>query len=175
MSDFLTALHAEIADLERQLAGSPIYVKLRRAQELRDAYLITDATAPAATIVVQRDRPHTVRPAASGNSALMLDAVRAHLRGKTYATPTRELMEVLEKSGIEVGGSVPQNNVSSLLSKAPDITSLGRKGWILADSETEKAGDAGPEKAASPASVSTSTPVEPGGEVAHEDMSDNFR
>lgn len=38
---------------------------------------------------------------------------------------------MLKDRGIEVRGAVPQNVVSSTLSKSPDIQANGRKGWIL--------------------------------------------
>jgi hypothetical protein len=83
-------------------------------------------------------------------------------------------MDVLARNGIEIGGVKPQNSVSSLLSKTPDIISHGRKGWTLRR-DTEKAGDDTPDKETSPASVQPSTPVEPGEEVAHDDTLDVFR
>lgn len=175
MSEFLKALNGEIVDLERQLAGSPVYVKLRRAQELRDAYLITDVvTDVAQPAAVQHDPSRAARPLSSGNSVIVLDAVKAYLRGRAHPMPTREIISKLGSAGIEIGGSVPQNNLSSLLSKSPDIVSHGRSGWTLG-ADTEKADDAGPEQAASSASVSTSAPVEPGEEVAHEEVGDIFR
>lgn len=172
MSEFMRALESEIAELERQLSASPIYVKLRRAQELRDAYAITDietkGPAPA-----PREAPRAARPSASGTSAAIVDAVREYLYGKEIPVPTREIMSVLESRGIAVGGTVPQNSVSSLLSKTPDVISHGRRGWTL-DSDKEKAGDDAPGKDASPALFQpSSTSVEPDEEVAHENNLNN--
>ena len=171
MHEFLRLLDAEIADLERQLSASPIYVKLQRAKNLRDAYLITDG-AETSVAAPRHEAVRHARPLASGNSAAVLEVVKSHLRGKTRPVPTRDIMSVLKDRGVEVGGAIPQNNVSSLLSKANDIVSHGRLGWTLADHDMEKAGDATLLGASSPASVSTSTPVEPGEEVAHDNTDD---
>lgn len=168
--DFLTALESEIAELERQLTSSPLYVKLRRAQDLRDAYILADSRPAERVQATARDDPRPdprpTRPFASGTSAAIIDAVKDHLKGRTTPTRTRDLMDMLSAKGIEVGGAVPQNSVSSMLSKSPDIVSHGRAGWTLA--EKNKAGDDAPSKDASPALTVTSTPVEPGGEVAHD-------
>ncbi len=81
-------------------------------------------------------------------------------------------MEMLAANNIEVGGSVPQNVVSSLLSKSPDFQSHGRSGWTLVK---EKADGAPPESGASSASDQPqSDPVKTGEEVHNEKINDIF-
>ena len=134
MSDFVKALEAEIEGLERQLEESPVYVKLREAKRLREMYAsIQSAKAVPRTRTRQR-------PLASGASGEILAAVRKYLVGKSEPTPTREILQMLAGEGIEVTGAVPQNVVSSTLSKAEDIKANGRKGWTLKENEPPSEG-----------------------------------
>lgn len=150
MSNFIAAVDAEIAELERQLAAHPAYCKLR---ELRRVRAIYSAEAP-------RSAPAQVRPMASGAGGAIVAAVREFIADRTEPTPTREILEMLARKGIAVGGANPQNVVSSSLSKAPDIQANGRKGWTL---KTEKADDVFPEGDTSSALFEnrSSQPVEP--------------
>lgn len=168
MSSFIEALEGEIAFLERELSTNPTFVKLQGARQLLDAYRLTETKPPK--IAVQQDAYRTARQFASGNSAVIIDFVRSFLRGQTGPTPARDIMGALTEQGIQIGGTLPQNSVNSLLSKSDDFISHGRAGWTLA--VTEKAGDDAPDKDASPASVQPSAPVEPGGEVAHDNITD---
>ena len=168
MSRFLEALNAEIAALEAALEGSPIYMKLREAQRLRNLYVheapsvhVGEAHVVATSAV--RAKPRLF----SGKSLDALEAAKAFLAGKDRPTPTVEVMEHLQSVGITFGGLAPQNTVSSILSKSPDFKSNGRAGWTL--TEKSLADDENPAKDASPANDQPqSAPVEPGEEVAHE-------
>jgi hypothetical protein len=174
VSDFIDALEAEIADLERQLETSPIYVKLREARRLLAIYQPPQNTGEHRVRVALRQKGARGPRPASGNAAVVFDAVKGYLHGRVRPTPINEIMEMLKARGVEPGGTIPRNSVSSLLSRYKLVfVSHGRDGWTLA--ETEKAGDDAPEKDASPASVSTSAPVEPGEEVAHDNTLDVFR
>jgi hypothetical protein len=140
MSSFVKALDAEIADLERELEGNPTYMKLCEAKRLRAVYTKSEPAPRPAT----RPAPATSRPFSSGAGAAILSAIRDFIADKREPTPTRDLMEWLEVSGVEVGGANPQNVVSSMLSKSPEFISHGRSGWTLAvpeGRETEKADD----------------------------------
>jgi hypothetical protein len=140
MTSFLHALDAEIADLERQLEANPTFKKLREAKRLRAFYGSEASGSSGLPSANQGERagPGASRPFSTGISADILAAARAYMEGKLVPVPTRELMRHLEQEGIEVGGSVPQNAVSSLLSKSPDFVSQGRKGWLLASVSPEK-------------------------------------
>lgn len=129
MPDFVKALDAEIAELERQLEDSPLYVKLREAKRLREMYSLR-APDP-------RDYPVKTRQTApvGGVSGEILTAVREYIAGRKEPTPTREIVAMLEKRGIEINATVPQNVVSSTLSRAPDIQANGRRGWTLKENE----------------------------------------
>lgn len=144
MSDFIAALTAEIASLERELKMHPAYAKLREAKRLLAVYTGTHTPEAAQTPPAP---PRPSRPSASGISAEIISAVREHLAGRLHPTPTRALMDVLAQKGVEVSGSVPQNVVSSLLSKSPEFISHGRTGWTLA---TKSTGDTNPAKDTSP-------------------------
>lgn len=69
------------------------------------------------------------------------------LAGRSSPTPTREILKRLVDRDVEIGGTSPQNALSSILSKSPEFIPHGRSGWTLAvqdGHETEKVDDADP-------------------------------
>lgn len=144
MSNFIEALQDEISTLERRLAADPTYVKLSELRRVLAIY--TDSGTSTG-------RNERRRPPTSGISAEILDAAGRILEGRTRPTTTREIMVLLGQGGIQVGGSKPQNTVSSLLSKSDRFVSHGRFGWTLVvphGYDEEKAGDERSGQAASP-------------------------
>lgn len=168
MSRFLEALNAEIAALEAALEGSPIYMKLREAQRLRNLYVHETPSVEVREAHIGATSGIRAKPRLfSGKSLDALEAAKAFLAGKERPTPTVEVMEHLESVGITFGGSAPQNTVSSILSKSPDFKSNGRAGWTL--TERNLADDENPAKDTSPANDQPqNAPVDSGEEVAHE-------
>ena len=134
---FVEAMKAEIADLELQLHADPKYVKVHELKRLMALYVSAHDTPRKRTAT-----PSGSRPFASGAAATILGVVREILVGRTEPTPTQAIMEVLDERGVRVGGSVPRNSVSSILSKSEDFISHGRSGWTLVNGyDAEKAGD----------------------------------
>lgn len=138
MATFEDALRREIADLERAVEATPEFVKLREARRL---LLVYEASKPknAATEMspsVVASSPAPQARFTSGVASEVLRVVRAHLARQTRPIPTRELMDVLAREGVQVGGSTPQNAVSSILSKVSDIQANGRLGWSLVKNST---------------------------------------
>lgn len=62
-------------------------------------------------------------------------AIEAVSTSPTLPVPTREIMRELERQGVHVVGAVPQNVVSSILSRTPELMSNGRSGWTLTPQE----------------------------------------
>ena len=153
MSDFISALDHEITDLERALQAHPAFIKLQHLRSVRDLYAKRDDqganTAKVAPTAFRDEAPTTRRLPTTGVSVAILDAVREFLRDREYPTPTREIMAMLDRSGIRIGGTNPQNSVSSLMSKAPEILSRGRSGWVLKN--TNSAGGVLPGSVSPPA------------------------
>ena len=161
MSDFLEYMKAEIADLERQLAADRRYMKLASLKQVLEMY-----EAPAHGSRRRSASSSGSRPFASGVSVDILKVARELLAGRTEPTSTQAIMQALSDHGVHVGGTVPQNSVSSILSKATDFVSHGRSGWTLAvpnGHDKEKAGDERFEEAASPTLLDRrpDQPVEP--------------
>lgn len=147
MPGFVDALDTEISELEQELMGNPVYVKLQEARRLRAIYT-KEPASPALPQPRVRRRTRT-----TGASVTILEAVREFLSTKTAPTPTREIMDMLEQRGIELSGAVPQNTVSSILSKTDDVIANGRSGWTLTppdNAETNSTDDTNPTKEASP-------------------------
>ena len=143
---FVAALKAEIADLERQLHADPRYVKVNELKRVMALY-VSPHDAPRKRTAA----PSGSRPLASGAAAAILGVAKEILAGRTEPTPTQEIMETLGERGVHVGGSVPKNSVSSNLSKSEDFISHGRSGWTLANGyDEEEAGDGIADPAPSP-------------------------
>lgn len=123
---FVDAMKSEIADLERQLEANSTYVKIRELKRLLSVYNHDNNTT---NVDSKSQKKPTAQP--SGTSGTIVSAVKRAISGRTQPTRTREIMEMLSQNGIKVGGSAPQNIVSSLLSKSDEFKSHGRIGWTL--------------------------------------------
>lgn len=177
MHDFITALESEIADLERQIEATPTYAKLREAKRLLAMYRPSEPLQPKSRDTSQP----AMRPAAASPSPLRVGSNREAiitaaiecLRNRVLPMSTTAVLDVVQTRGVDVGGAIPRNNLSSILSRSDRFISHGRAGWTLAEGN-EKAGDDAPGKDASPALFQPhSAPVEPGGEVAHDNNLDD--
>jgi hypothetical protein len=92
--------------------------------------------------------------------------------------PTRELLELLAARGVKVGGQDPASTLSARLSRAPSLENIRQRGWwikgraddnnLRGDTSSALFINPGEAPAASP-----SAPVEPGEEVAHDNMTDD--
>lgn len=133
--NFLDTLDAEIATQERILETHPAYIKLKALRSTRALYVGGPApvaeTKPAQSRGVVRSAP------LSGKSLDAVKAVIDYLRLIGSPVRTAELMSILEKDGIQFSGNAPQNILSSLLSRSPDVVSKGgHVGWALTEWDT---------------------------------------
>ena len=163
MANFPEALKSEITRLERQLSENPTYKLLRDLRRVAEMYSDGDSEDPPRAMHRARDR------SPPGISAGILDAAKEFLAGRREPTPTKIVMEGLKERGVYVGGALPQNTVSSMLSKSEEFVSHGRTGWTLAvpaAQETEKVGDAALVQQPSPTLLDRriDQPTEPHGE-----------
>ena len=134
---FIEALTAEIADLERQLHSDPRYVKVHELKRVMALYVSTHDAPRKRTAT-----PFGLSPVCIWCGSSDLGRCQRDIGGRTEPTPTQEIMEALGERGVHVGGSVPRNSVSSVLSKSEDFISHGRSGWTLVNGhDIEKAGD----------------------------------
>jgi len=147
-------LEQEVARLEGELRHVPAFEQWRAARALLDIYKGAN-NKPAAEAPAPDRAPPRPRARPATTSDRILEATTDFLRGRTVATPTVEILEELTRRGIEVGGTVPRNSLSSLLSRADEFESQGRAGWTLksaeADRAHETADDANPTKETSSA------------------------
>jgi hypothetical protein len=141
MSSFLTALDAEIAELEATLNADPKAVKLRELRRVRDLYETNSTSthkAPDLAMEALFSVPLVKRSVGrkpSPERQRALAAAREFLAGKIAPTKTAEIYEHLVKSGITVGGTDPTNNLSAMLYHAPEFRSHKRSGWTLLTKE----------------------------------------
>jgi hypothetical protein len=173
MSAFLQAVESEIAALKRELMAHPAYVKMTELNRVRDLYRAAE-NAPTATTAIQPKANEGERkknaPPMAGKSLEAVNAVIEVLRSHGKPMRTAELLPHIVERGIIFNGNAPQNILSSLLSRSDDVVSKGgHVGWALASWDSEEGTSA--------ASVSPSSdvqphsgPVEPGQEVAHDNI-----
>lgn len=133
--NFLDTLDAEIAAQERVLETNPAYIKLKALRATRALYVGSPAPSHGAkpSQGASRERGAPL----SGKSLDAVNKVIAYLRIIGSPVRTAELMGILEGQGIQFSGATPQNILSSLLSRSPDVVSKGGHiGWALKEWDT---------------------------------------
>ena len=146
--DFVSALDAEIANLEQALEQDVRYIRLRELKKILRFYGGATSSQSATLNKVQgmapegkQSRPSVRQPSPAREKALA--AVKEYIRGLDRIVPTRELLEHLAASGIEVGGASPLNNLSAMISTSGMFEAHGRGGWTIKEetSDAEAAPD----------------------------------
>ena len=171
---FLNLLDQEIAAQERTLELHPAYIKLRALRAARALYAETETQkrADVATAPSPRDgsRRRQNVPAIGGKSLEAVNAVIEILSAQGKLMRTAELLPHIVDRGIIFAGDAPQNILSSLLSRSDDVVSKGGHiGWALASWDSTGGGK--PLPGSPPVDVQPhSGPVEPGQEVAHDNI-----
>ena len=174
MSDFLAAADLEISRLKASLARNPDFIKLQELERVREVYVGLASTPSRVSQNFPAPLPHVAHASQSrqllGWRDEALREVISYLTLKGAPAKTAELLDHLSDRGIVVPGKVPTNSVSSLLSKAEQVTSLGwHIGWTINSGDSVES--AQPHEGLLPTDVEPfSAPVEPGGEVAHDNM-----
>lgn len=136
MSDGLrAALSDEIAALERDLETDQRYRRMVMLKAVLAAYSANGDTNTAGG--TKRASSRRVSPA----TARIIDYLRSAIGSQLGPVPTRQLLVWLTDAGIPVPGSVPQNNVSAMLSHHSDFVSHGRLGWTLRKAGSDDAGE----------------------------------
>ena len=137
---FLEMLDSEIAAQERLLEAHPAYVKLKALRATRAIYVGEADASPPSVDVPRREVAPSERRRPSPMAGKSLDAVSAVVDiRREHGAPIRtaQLMPLIAERGIEFAGKAPQNILSSLLSRSPDVVSLGgHVGWGLKEWET---------------------------------------
>lgn len=143
---FIELLQSEVAKLEADLAHNPTFKKLQAAKALLNAY--EDSTGTSIGVRdVAKPVPQPTKKADAPSSAI-LDAARNLIAGRQYPTSTVDILNAIVAQGVEVGGTVPRNSLSSMLSRSNEFESHGRSGWTLVvpgGHENENADDADPD------------------------------
>lgn len=161
---FLEILDSEIAAQERILEAHPAYIKLKALRATRDAYgsgvaqygatvaAMSESNGSPPRSFLSAAAPRGRGAALSGKSLDAVSAVMEILRDAGQPLRTVQLMPLIEQRGIHFAGNAPQNILSSLLSRSPDVVSKGGHiGWAL--KEWDSAGDAMREGVTPPADV----------------------
>jgi hypothetical protein len=144
MDTITAALDAELEALEADIQENPDprVARLAHLRSVRTMYLQGSSEADTSDHVPRL----TVRPRVrlrirtggrqpSPGRAAALKAAYDYLLDKTEPVRTSTLLEYLESMDIEVGGTVPANNLSAMLSNDSRFRSNGRSGWTLVNKE----------------------------------------
>lgn len=138
--EFMSALKAEIASLESELEQDFRYLLLRELR--RVLHLYGNATSSEHATLSKKERAvpegkqsrkSVRRPTLERERAL--SAAKDYVANLDRVVPTREVLEHLMENGIEVGGSIPLNNLSALMSTSGQFQSHGRRGWTIPERE----------------------------------------
>ena len=125
----LKELHAELAQLERELGQNILYQKLVRVRDIIAIYAAgtRDANAP------QRTAKPSPREEASKRRKAAADACSVILQGRSVPTMAGELDRILIGKGLGLLGRDPVSSLSAALGKDDRFVVQGRKGWLLAN------------------------------------------
>jgi len=137
VADFMAALVAEIANLESELERDVRYVRLRELKRIQHLYgspipnrpLVAAARQEQSAAEHAPQRQSVRQPSPDRERALA--AAKEHVASLGRVVPTREILDHLMASGIEVGGASPLNNLSAMISTSGAFQSHGRKGWTM--------------------------------------------
>lgn len=148
---FVENLKTEVARLEAELASNPLFMQLQAAKSLLATYTVGAGSEKPASTEQRVSVAVAYQPTRKPDSprSAMLEAAKEYIAGRNHPTPTTEILEALVAQGIEVGGEVPRNSLSSSLSRSEEFKAHGRSGWTLVvpgddNGEKELADDANP-------------------------------
>ena len=157
----------------------------RRDAALSEARRWDDFIRMYSELAGAQSKKQTAGPSAStasANPGALSDtekATREIIERLGRPVATRELLGLLAEIGIDVGGKDPASTLSARLSRAPSLENIRQRGWWIKG----RADDANPSTGTSSAlfsnpgdapAASPSAPVEPGEEVAHDNIGGNM-
>ena len=135
MAGVVTALRAELAALETELAADPRYQKISK---IRDLLAIYEDEAPAATpaemAAISRQAPRS-RDRSNTMTGQVLDLAEAYLRRKGARAQTTEISEAVVRAGAPLPDNPTKQRdyVSSILSHSPRFNNVRGQGYGLAE------------------------------------------
>jgi len=154
MSD-LTALDAQLAEMERSLMADPntpdqvrAYLHLRAARTLLSGQGNQSQSDP-------NDRRSALAPSRGAGKIVrridpdrmtVLEHVANVIRGRSEPTKTADIFEELPlQIRSLIKGAEPRGNLSAMLFHSPAFISHGRQGWVLRAQDDDDEVDAGEE------------------------------
>jgi len=146
MSEFLPALNAEIAALERDISNNPDprVLKLAELRRVKSLY----EHGPAKTLPqpkpipddwVRFARQSTQEP--STHQRILAETSGFLRIFDNRPVPLGKLYDHLLHRGITIGGKTPKNTLSAILSNSDLFEAHGRSGWTLARPKEKDATD----------------------------------
>ena len=130
--EVLKALEEELAELDMKASTLRYTIELFRQGGGRGpvpfAPAVPVARVPARAGAAGSEPPKT----RTGSNVETARRVARELCSTSLdPVPTMDIVRELEKQGVTIGGFMPQNVVSSILSRTHEFQSNGRSGWTL--------------------------------------------
>jgi hypothetical protein len=143
------ALIQEIAEVEAAIAATPLARQLARLKDMLALYRGLSNVSDTLSEAIARADAEEASPAGktgrarSPETQAVIDAAKAFLAQRAGAglmslptpIPTGHIYRHLTNIGVKISGKNPANNLSAILSNAPEFVSHGRVGWTLAENE----------------------------------------
>lgn len=137
MSDFIVAAQNELTAVQQELAALPLFQKYER---LRDLVALYGGGAHTANLGARaesrfdavRERKKINRPPSKHREEALALAAQV-IKGRYVPTRTADIYEMIVPLGAQIGGSVPQSNLSAMLHHSDVFRSHGRLGWTLGE------------------------------------------
>lgn len=137
MADFISALKAEIQEIEVALKADP---RVRKLDSLRSVLSLYEESGMGGgqnqDLVASTTR--TVTRVPSEGRVKALELARLFLRNRVGPTPTRDIFDHIIANGGDIGGKDPVSNLSAMLSNSGEFLSNGRAGWTLAPEDGQE-------------------------------------
>jgi len=109
------------------------------AAKLRAVRAFLDVYAPGPRMAVPGlggiDLPHVPRRRPNEYAERIRGIAEEMVKDRAIPLPTREIVEELEKRGVEIRGKDKISAISALLSRSDTFQNIGRQGWLLSTAE----------------------------------------
>ncbi|MCW6507076.1 hypothetical protein [Lichenifustis flavocetrariae] len=128
MDDFIAIAEAEEQRLTEELSRNPTFLKLQAVRAVLEAYRAASKPSVLDTMI-KTFGPSGPRP--GSKAAQIRPIVIEYLTKKNARAQTSELLEVVTRAGVEIGGQKPSGTMSSYLSNMDELDHKQGEGYGL--------------------------------------------
>lgn len=133
MDDYIALTEAEERRLTEELSRNPTFIKLQAVRSVLEAY----RAASQPSILTTAIKMFASGPRAGSKAAQIRPLVIDYLTRKGGRAQTAELLDVVTKAGVEIGGQKPVGTMSSYLSNMEELDHRQGEGYGLKQASAE--------------------------------------